>query len=73
MATKQVTLNAKGMHCPSCAMLVEMNLTRVAGVQKAKVDYAHEKAEVTFDDAVADERALVAAVDDAGYEGSVAG
>jgi copper chaperone CopZ len=54
-------------------MLVEMNLTRVAGVEKAKVDYAHEKAEVTFDDAVADERALVAAVDDAGYEGSVAG
>ena len=73
MADKQVTLNAKGMHCPSCAMLVEMNLAKIGGVKSAKVDYAHETAVVTFDDAQAGVDALVAAVNDAGYEGSLAG
>ena len=73
MADKQITLNAKGMHCPSCAMLIEMSLSKVAGVKSAKVDYAHERAVVTFDDATASVDALLAAVDEAGYEGSVAG
>lgn len=72
MAQREITLNAKGMHCPSCAMLVEMSLTKVDGVKAADVDYAKEKARVTFDDAAATVDELVAAVNAAGYEGSVA-
>lgn len=72
MSEREVTLNAKGMHCPSCAMLVEMSLAKVEGVRSSKVDYAHETARVSYDDEVATTDALVAAVNEAGYQGSVA-
>lgn len=72
MAEREIVLNAKGMHCPSCSMLVEMGLSRVEGVKSAKVDYANETAKVSYDDELVNTDALVAAVNAAGYEGSVA-
>ena len=72
MATREITLQTKGMHCPSCAMLVEMSLTRLDGVKAARSDYATELTQVTYDDDETDVEALVDAVVDAGYEGAVA-
>jgi mercuric transport protein len=72
MAEREVSLNANGMHCPSCQMLVEMALTKVDGVLSAKVDYAHETAQVTYDDTKTSVDDLVGAIVDAGYDGSAA-
>lgn len=68
MTTKEVTLETKGMHCPSCAMLIEMSLERVEGVVDAKADYVTQRTTVTFDSESTGVQTLVDAVTDAGYQ-----
>ena len=55
-----------GMHCASCAGLIERQLNKVPGVHKASVNFAAEKAIVSADTSVATS-ALVDAVKRAGY------
>jgi Cu+-exporting ATPase len=63
---EHVELPITGMTCASCAARVEKRLNRLDGVQ-ASVNYATERASVTFaPDAVTPED-LVAAVEQAGY------
>ncbi len=64
-ATSDVELLIGGMTCASCAARVEKKLNRMEGVS-ATVNYATEKAKVTYDGDVAPED-LVAAVEKAGY------
>ncbi|MFI5661127.1 heavy metal translocating P-type ATPase [Streptomyces sp. NPDC051684] len=61
----QVELAIGGMTCASCAARIEKKLNRMDGVE-ATVNYATEKAKVTFDDGVgvAD---LIATVEATGY------
>jgi Cu+-exporting ATPase len=62
-----ITLPVGGMTCASCQSHVEKALTGVPGVRGAVVNLATRSARVNLDDGVAPE-ALVAAVEDAGYE-----
>ncbi|HEU5037801.1 MAG TPA: heavy metal translocating P-type ATPase [Nocardioides sp.] len=55
-----------GMTCASCANRIERKLNKVEGVT-ATVNYATEKAKVTFEDTVSTED-LIAAVKAAGYD-----
>lgn len=55
-----------GMHCSSCAGLVEKQLSKVPGVAKANVNFAAEKALVNMSGAV-ESTALLGAVKKAGY------
>jgi Cu+-exporting ATPase len=64
--THTVTLALYGMHCSSCAGVIEKQLKEVLGVSKAGVNFAAEKALVTIDATVRSE-SLVAAVKKAGY------
>jgi Cu+-exporting ATPase len=43
------SLQIKGMHCASCALIIEKNLLKQAGIKKASVNYATEKADIEFD------------------------
>ncbi|WP_116453426.1 heavy metal translocating P-type ATPase [Blastococcus litoris] len=61
----QVELAIGGMTCASCAMRIEKRLNKLDGVT-ATVNYATEKAKVTFADGVTPDD-LVAAVEKAGY------
>ncbi|TFV79376.1 copper-translocating P-type ATPase [Blastococcus sp. CT_GayMR19] len=61
----QVELTIGGMTCASCAMRIEKRLNKLDGVT-ATVNYATEKAKVTFADGVTPDD-LVAAVEKAGY------
>ncbi|MGY1829621.1 heavy metal translocating P-type ATPase [Geodermatophilus sp. SYSU D01180] len=61
----QIELSIGGMTCASCAARIEKKLNRLDGVT-ATVNYATEKARVTFGDGVAPED-LVATVEKAGY------
>ena len=56
-----------GMHCPSCSMLIQMDLSDLDGVQAVAVDHRSGLSEVTFDDTVVDPEAIVAAIVRAGY------
>lgn len=61
-----VALDITGMTCAACSARVEKVLSRTAGVRRAEVNLALERASVETDDAVAP-LALVAAVEKAGY------
>ena len=62
---RQIELSISGMTCASCASRIERKLNKLDGVS-ATVNYATEKAKVSYDDTV-DTQVLVAAVKDAGY------
>ncbi|KUH64819.1 carbonate dehydratase [Mycolicibacterium novocastrense] len=62
---RQVELPIGGMTCASCANRIERKLNKLEGVS-ATVNYATEKAKVTYGDNV-DIQALVATVEEAGY------
>ncbi|WP_006243212.1 heavy metal translocating P-type ATPase [Mycolicibacterium tusciae] len=62
---RQIELSISGMTCASCANRIERKLNKLDGVS-ATVNYATEKAKVSYDDTV-DTQVLVAAVKDAGY------
>ncbi|GAB3686721.1 heavy-metal-associated domain-containing protein [Salinarchaeum chitinilyticum] len=61
------TLTVEGMSCGHCEQSVEDALESVAGVDDATADREAEQATVEGD---ADPDALVAAIEDAGYEAS---
>lgn len=65
--SKQVSFPIVGMHCASCAKLIEKKLTKVSGVVEANVSYGGEQAVVKLNREVADVE-LKKAVKEAGYE-----
>ncbi|HET7532353.1 MAG TPA: heavy metal translocating P-type ATPase [Nocardioidaceae bacterium] len=67
--TTDLELDISGMTCSSCANRIEKKLNKLEGVT-ATVNYATEKAKVTFTDAVTPE-ALVATVEATGYGATI--
>ncbi|MFP5318837.1 MAG: heavy metal translocating P-type ATPase [Acidimicrobiia bacterium] len=63
---QHVDLALEGMTCSSCANRIERKLNRLEGVQ-ATVNFATEKASVSFDPTVVGTDELVGAVEAAGY------
>ncbi|HLD78533.1 MAG TPA: HAD-IC family P-type ATPase, partial [archaeon] len=70
MATEKRELAIEGMHCASCATIIQRSLSKVPGVSEANVNFAAQKALVTVDPKVSDE-ALIAAVTAKGYKARV--
>ncbi len=56
-----------GMHCASCAKLIERSLTKIPGVLTANVNYASEQASVETDNKVTEDL-LKQGVERAGYK-----
>ena len=75
-ADKTVVLDVKNADCVLCPPVVRQSLLRVPGVKDVKTSQANRMADfmatVTFDDAVANETALIAATTNAGYPSHVA-
>ncbi|GAA1615628.1 heavy metal translocating P-type ATPase [Catellatospora bangladeshensis] len=65
LATQQIELAIGGMTCASCAARIEKKLNRMDGVT-ATVNYATEKASVSFPDTVSTDD-LIATVEATGY------
>ena len=59
-----------GMHCASCAKLIERSLSKVPGVSNASVNYGSESAMVEMKNDVED-KVLENAVKEAGYKAIV--
>jgi len=64
---EQITLSVAGMHCASCAQLIERSLKKTIGVQSAKVNYATERAHLDFDNDQVSVPQILKAVSDVGY------
>ena len=65
---QRVNLSLFGMHCSSCANIIERSLKKVPGVKQASVNFAAEKALVVFDGSVSGPQDLINAVNHAGYK-----
>ena len=57
----------QGMHCASCAMLIDGALEDLQGVKSAIASYARQVVDVEYDEAKVSEEAILSAVKDAGY------
>jgi Cu+-exporting ATPase len=67
MPNKDVTLPVTGMTCANCATNVERALKKLDGVADAAVNFATEKASVSFDPQSLQLTDLTAKIKDAGY------
>lgn len=66
--SERTNLVISGMHCSSCASIIERQLKKVAGVSDAKVNFASEKASILYDSGTASTEDLINAVEKAGYK-----
>jgi Cu2+-exporting ATPase/Cu+-exporting ATPase len=57
----------KGMHCASCAGIIEKTFKKTEGVISAEVNYATETAKVSFDEAKTNPQDLSKKIEDLGY------
>ncbi len=46
---EKINLKVKGMHCPSCSILIKDELENLKGVESVKVSYEKGKVSVVFD------------------------
>ena len=63
----RITIPVTGITCASCVRRIERTLSEKEGVAEASVNFAVEKASVTYEPAVTNPDDLVGAIRDAGY------
>jgi len=61
------TFAVKGMHCASCAVVIEKTFKKQPGVQAVEVNYGTETAKVSFDSTTTSPAALSKAIEKYGY------
>jgi Cu+-exporting ATPase len=71
--TQVALLSLSGMHCSSCAGLIERSLKKVPGVTEANVNFASEKARIVYNPLTAKVEDLVKGVENAGYKATLPG
>lgn len=66
--TATLELSLVGMTCANCANTIERSLNKVEGVIEAVVNFASERAAITYAPGATDRTTLIAAVRKAGYD-----
>ncbi len=61
-------LGIEGMHCTSCALLIDEELEELAGIRRSKTSYARQQAEVEYDEKKVDEGKIIATITKVGYK-----
>ena len=61
-------LKIKGMHCPSCEVLIKEGVEELPGITSIKVDHKKGKAIVNYDESRTKLDAIKQAVQKEGYE-----
>ena len=72
MATETRVINVEGMTCGGCVKSVDNAVSQLQGVQSVDVDLEGNKASVTYDASTVTVEAIVEAIEDAGFDASVA-
>ena len=72
MATETRVINVEGMTCGGCVKSVDSAVSQLPGVQSVDVDLEGNKASVTYDASTVTVEAIVEAIEDAGFDASVA-
>ncbi len=61
------TVDVKGMHCASCATIINNKVSKLQGVDNVDVNFATEKAKITFDPAVVSVDVMNSEIEKLGY------
>lgn len=64
---KMISIDIDGMHCSSCALLIEKSLKKTPGVMQASVNFSSEQAMIKIDPMMASKSELLKAVENAWY------
>ncbi len=64
----KVKLKIEGLHCTSCAFLIDGELEDLEGVKSAKTNYAKQECELEFDVEKADIDNIIRVVERTGYK-----
>ena len=67
MASQTIDLPVSGMTCANCSATVERTLKQLDGVQAAAVNFANDRASVTFDPKTVNLQEILRRIHDAGY------
>jgi Cu+-exporting ATPase len=73
VSLKKAELPISGMSCASCVAKIEKGLFKMSGIVDAKVNWATEKATITFDPSRVRMGDFVATLHDLGYEAGIHG
>ncbi|MCL5407620.1 MAG: heavy metal translocating P-type ATPase [Patescibacteria group bacterium] len=65
---KKISLSLSGMHCTSCALIIERSIKKLPGISQANVNFAAEKAIVLFDEKSTSSKDIIQAIKKAGYK-----
>ena len=68
MVEKKKTIPITGMTCASCAQTIEKSLKETPGVKEANVNFATEKATVTYDTNITNEHDIITKINSTGYQ-----
>lgn len=68
MAATKIVLKTTGLHCQSCAKMVDMTVGELDGVGTVSTDHASGETVVSFDDGSVTVEEIVAAIRAAGYD-----
>jgi Cu+-exporting ATPase len=69
--SKKVEIPITGMSCASCVAKIEKGLSKMSGIVEAKVNFATEKATISFDPSQVHMGDFVSTIKDLGYEAGV--
>ncbi len=68
MNTKKAVIPVKGMTCVNCAAAIQKDISKLAGVTSANVNYANEKAVVEFDPGSVGLPTFISTINELGYQ-----
>ncbi len=70
---KRVVFSVSGMHCASCAAIIERSVKKLPGIKEINVSFAGEKARVVFDSKETHEDQIIQKIKKAGYGAQIMG
>ena len=65
--SREILLSIQGIHCAACVWLIERQVSRIPGVQKATVNLSNHRARVLWDPAIAQLSSIFSAFQSIGY------
>jgi Cu+-exporting ATPase len=68
---KKINLNISGMHCASCATIIDKTLKKTNGVKEVNVNFSTSKATIGFDENLINENSLIDVIKKRGYGSSI--
>ncbi|MDA8100249.1 MAG: heavy metal translocating P-type ATPase [Nitrospiraceae bacterium] len=68
MTTKKTVIPVKGMTCVNCAAAIQKDISKLAGVTNANVNFANEKAVVEFDPSSVGLPKFIDTINELGYQ-----